>query len=174
MTQLIFHLLTNFSHLFLGVLFSSDVNFAWLTFKFTFLQIIHLTIPSKLVCAPPHPPWIIRSFLSRIKRCNFLFKHDKSSNSPLHWSSYRSFRNETLSAFVMLLSPTARLIMCADDILLFQPYNSISDFSLIQSNIDSISSWISSCSLTINSSKTKYMFLSLRSSSCFASLPSLV
>ena len=71
------------------------------------------------------------------------------------------------------LSPTARLIMYADDILLFQPYNSVSDFSLIQSNIDSVSSWISSRSLTINSSKTKYMFLSLRSSSCFASLPSL-
>ena len=71
------------------------------------------------------------------------------------------------------LSPTARLIMYADDILLFQPYNSISDISLIQSNIDSVSSWISSRSLTVNSSKTKYMFLSLRSSSCFASLPSL-
>ena len=56
------------------------------------------------------------------------------------------------------LSLTARLIMYADDILLFQPYNSISDILLIQSNIDSVSSWISSRSLTINSSKTTYMF----------------
>ena len=71
------------------------------------------------------------------------------------------------------LSPTARLSMYADDILeLFQTYNSVSDISLIQSNIDSVSSWISSRSLTINSSKTKYMFLSLRSSRS-ASLPSL-
>ena len=75
----------------------SDVNFAWLTHKFAFLQIIHLTIPSKLVYAPPHPPWITRSFLSCIKCRNFLLKRPKSSNSPLHWSSYHSFRNETLS-----------------------------------------------------------------------------
>jgi len=62
--------------------------------------------------------------------------------------------------------------MYADDILLFQPCNSACDLSLIQSNIDSISSWISSHSLTINSSKTKYMFISLRSS-CLSSLPPL-
>ena len=100
MTQLICHLLTNFFHLYTpwsSILSSSDVNFAWLTFNFTSPKIIHLMIPSKLVCAPPHPPWITHSFLSCIKRRNFHFKRAKSSNSPLHWSSYRSFRNETLS-----------------------------------------------------------------------------
>ena len=71
------------------------------------------------------------------------------------------------------LSPSAKLIMYADDILLYQPYNSISDISLIQSNIDSVSSWISSHSLTVNVSKTKYMFSSLKSSSRFSSLPLL-
>lgn len=48
------------------------------------------------------------------------------------------------------LSPSAKLIMYADGILLYQPYNSISDISLIQSNIDSVSSWISSHSLMVN------------------------
>jgi len=51
------------------------------------------------------------------------------------------------------LSPSAKLMMYADDILLFQAYNSISDLALIQSNIDSISFWISSRSFTINSLK---------------------
>ena len=80
-----------------SILSHTDVNSAWLTFKFTFLQIIRLTIPSKLVSSPPHPPWITRSFLSRIKRRNLLYKRAKSSNSPALWSSYRSFRNATLS-----------------------------------------------------------------------------
>ena len=80
-----------------SILFRSDVNSAWLTFKFTFLQIIHLTIPSKLVSAPSHPPWITCSFLSHIKHCNSLFKRTKLTNSPLLWSAYRSYRNKSLS-----------------------------------------------------------------------------
>ena len=67
----------------------------------------------------------------------------------------------------------ARLTMYADDILLSQPFKSASDFSSIQSNINSISSWISSHFLTINSSKTKYMIVSLKSQSSFSSFPSL-
>ena len=100
-----------------SILSSSDVNCAWLTFKFTFLRIIHLTVPSKLVSSPPYPPWITRSFLSRIKKRNSLFQHAKLSNSPLAWSAYRSFRNSTLSYLRSLKakffarlssSPTAR------------------------------------------------------------------
>ena len=64
------------------------------------------------------------------------------------------------------LSPTAKLILYADDILLYIPCNSASDISAIQHNIDLISSWFSA-----NSSKTKYMFISLKSSSFFSSFP---
>ena len=58
---------------------------------------MHLTVPSRFVSSPLHPPWIDRSFLSRIKYRNFLFKRAKLSNSTLDWSAYRSFRNKSLS-----------------------------------------------------------------------------
>ena len=63
--------------------------------------------------------------------------------------------------------------MYADDILLSHPVNSSSDLPLLQANIDSISSWFSSHSLTINSSKNKYVFISLKPSSFFSFPPSL-
>ena len=71
------------------------------------------------------------------------------------------------------LLSSANLTMYADDILLSHPVNSSSDLPLLQANIDSISSWFSSHSLTINSSKTKYIFVSFKPSSFFSSLPSL-
>ena len=46
----------------------------------------------------------------------------------------------------------ARLTMYADDILLSQPFKSASDFFSIQSNINSISSWISSHFLNLPTS----------------------
>ena len=55
---------------------------------------------------------------------------------------------------VPLLS-SAKLTMYTDDILLSHPFNSLSDLSLVQSNINSISSRFSSHYLTINSPKTK-------------------
>ena len=58
-------------------------------------------------------------------------------------------------------------------LMTFFSLKSASDFSSIQSNINSISSWISSHFLTINSSKTKYMIVSLKSQSSFSSFPSL-
>ena len=70
---------------------------------------------------------------------------------------------------VPLLSST-KLTMYADDILLSHPFDSLSDLPLIQSNIDLISS---SHYLIINSSKTKYRFISLKSPSCFSSFFSL-
>ena len=63
--------------------------------------------------------------------------------------------------------------MYADDILLSHPFDSLSDLPLIQFNINFISSWFSSPYLTINSSKTKYMFISLKSPSCLSSVSSL-
>ena len=45
--------------------------------------------------------------------------------------------------------------------------------SLIQSDIISIASWISAHYLTINTSKTKYMFISFKSPAFFSTFPSL-
>ena len=72
------------------------------------------------------------------------------------------------------LSSTAKLILYTDDILLSLPCNnySPSDILLIQHNIDLVSSWISANYLTINSSKTKYVFISLKPSSFFFILSS--
>ena len=65
------------------------------------------------------------------------------------------------------------LTLYADDILLSYPFQSSYDFSLAQSSIDLLSSWLKSRYLTINISKTKYMIISRKSSS-FLSLPSLL
>ena len=46
------------------------------------------------------------------------------------------------------LLSSANLTMYADDILLSHPVNSSSDLPLLQANIDSISSWLSSHSLS--------------------------
>ena len=54
-----------------------------------------------------------------------------------------------------------------------RPSPSPSDISLVQSDINCISSWISSHYLTVNTSKTKYMFVSFKPSSFFCSFPFL-
>ena len=72
------------------------------------------------------------------------------------------------------LSPSSKFILYADDILFSHHCNSPSDISLIQSDIDAISSWVSSHHLTVNSSKTKYMFISFKPSSYFSSFPPLL
>ena len=71
------------------------------------------------------------------------------------------------------LSPCAKLILYADVILLFQPINSLYDFSIFQDNLNAVSSWISSNHLTLNSSKSKYMLISYRNMPFLSSLPSL-
>ena len=71
------------------------------------------------------------------------------------------------------LSPSSKLFLYADDILFSRVCNSPSDISLIQSDINSISSWISSHHLTVNTSKTKCMFISFKPSSFFSSFPPL-
>ena len=71
------------------------------------------------------------------------------------------------------LSPSSKLILYADDILYSHPCNSPSDISLVQLDINCISSWISSHYLTVNTSKTKYTFISFKPSSFFCSFPSL-
>ena len=71
------------------------------------------------------------------------------------------------------LSPNSHLILYADDIFLFKPVDSPYDFSLLQSNLNSVSSWLSAKLLTLNISKSKYMLFSLKPSPLIDSLPSL-
>ena len=126
---------------------------------------------------PPHLFLWLRNYLSNRSQCVVVNGSSSCNSNVLSGVPQGSILGPLL--FIIFinglcnipLSPSAKLIMYADDILLYQPYNSISDISLIQSNIDSVSSWISSHSLSVNSSKTKYMFISLKSSSRFSSLP---
>ena len=70
-------------------------------------------------------------------------------------------------------SSTSSIILYADDILLSCPFKSSFEFSLAQSNINILSSWVKSKQVTINHSKTKYMIISRKSPPPFTTLPSL-
>ena len=71
------------------------------------------------------------------------------------------------------LLDSAKLTLYVDDILLSQEISAPSSMHYVQSNIDLISTWISSHYLTINSLKTKYMIISKKSPTFLASLPPL-
>ena len=68
------------------------------------------------------------------------------------------------------LSPNSKVFLYADDLLLLHTISSQSDHSL-QSDLDVISSWFSSNRLSVNPSKSKYMFFSLKHQSYFDSIP---
>ena len=63
---------------------------------------------------------------------------------------------------------SSNLFLYADDMLLLMPLNSIDS---INSKLSSISQWLMSRSLSINTQKSKYMIFSLRPQSYFDSLP---
>ena len=58
------------------------------------------------------------------------------------------------------LSTDSRLIMYADDILLYKPICSRDDYTDFQSDLDSVCTWVSSAGLRLNPSKTKFMLVS--------------
>ena len=64
--------------------------------------------------------------------------------------------------FQLPFSSTSSLVLYADDILLSCPFKSSFEFSLAQSNVNILSSWIKSKHLRIHS-KTKYMIFSRKS-----------
>ena len=76
---------------------TSDLDSSWLTFKSPFLQVMRICIPSKLLPHSPLPPWINRSFISKIHLRQRLFLKAKSSSSPTLIRSYRSLRNSISS-----------------------------------------------------------------------------
>ena len=62
----------------------------------------------------------------------------------------------------------------ADDILLSCPFKLSFEFSLAQSNVNILSSWVKSKHLMINYSITKYMIISRKSLTSFTTLPFLL
>ena len=71
------------------------------------------------------------------------------------------------------LSISSQLTLYADDIFIFRPISSPSDMSLLQRDLDSISSWLTSHLLQLNSSKSKYIIFPRKSPSLFDGFPSL-
>ena len=57
------------------------------------------------------------------------------------------------------LSPGTKRLLFADDILLFKPIKSDSDFCDFQKDIDAISNWTVANHLTLNANKTKFMLI---------------
>ena len=71
------------------------------------------------------------------------------------------------------LSPLTQSVFYADDIFLFRPISSPADLTLLQADLDSISSWLSTHFLHLNPSKSMYMFFSRKSPSLFNQFPPL-
>ena len=58
------------------------------------------------------------------------------------------------------LSPDSKLLLYADDILLYSPIWQTSDFTSIQSDMDSISQWVCQSGLRLNAAKTRFVLFS--------------
>lgn len=58
------------------------------------------------------------------------------------------------------LSRNSKLIMYADDIVLYRPIHSPIDVEVLQTDVDQVAAWITSADLSLNCNKTKLMVLS--------------
>ena len=63
------------------------------------------------------------------------------------------------SIFDLRLSPDSKIILYADDILLYKPIKTPTDISDLQSDVDKIQAWVASHGLQLNISKTKAMLI---------------
>ena len=61
------------------------------------------------------------------------------------------------------LSPGSKLVLHADDVVLYRPINSPEDINIIQEDINQILNWTKAHSLILNSAKTFYLSLALPS-----------
>ena len=75
--------------------------------------------------------------------------------------------------FQLPFSSSSTVILYADDILLSCPINLPSNVSIIQSDINTLSSWAKHKLLTFNHSKTKYMLISRKRPASLYCLPPL-
>ena len=60
------------------------------------------------------------------------------------------------------LSPGTKLMLFADDIMLFKPISASHDAALFQADVNLVNDWVSNNHLTINTNKTKFMLISPR------------
>ena len=58
------------------------------------------------------------------------------------------------------LSAVSRLVLYADDILLYRPISSFEDYHIVQSDIDALANWTTSNSMSFNVSNCKTMIIS--------------
>ena len=119
-----------------------------------------------LLASSLHPHllnWIHSYLLNRSQKAVL----NGSTSSSLHVSSGVP-QGSILGPFLFLiyingvtdvpLSPLTHLILYADDIFIFRLVNSPSDMSILQFDLNNISSWLTSHLLQLNSSKSKYIF----------------
>ena len=82
-------------------------------------------------------------------------------------SSFLIYVNDICNVPLSLLS---KILLYADDIFLLHPMNSPDDLLTIQHNLDSLNLWLSSRHLSLDPTKSKYMFFSLKPQATFKSL----
>ena len=156
----------------------SSVCGAFLDLRKAFDSVPHLPLLNLLASSnlpPPFLNWLHSYLLNRTQRVVV----NGSSSSSLLVSSGVS-QGYILGPLLFLIYVNSltnlhfsHLILYADDILIFKPISSPADMSSFQSDLDLISSWLSSHFLQINSSKSKYIFFSHKSFSYFDSFPNL-
>jgi hypothetical protein len=69
------------------------------------------------------------------------------------------------------LSSKSKLVLYADDILLYRPITSPDDYYALQADIDTLSRWTTLNAMTFNAAKCKYMSISRKKSQCFQPTP---
>ena len=129
-------------------------------------KIYHLKVPTTILC------WLISYLMNRYQRVVFIgcsstwlpVRSDVPKGSILGPLLFLLYINDI--SYVPL-SPGTKLFLFADDILLFKPIKSDSDFCDFQKDIDAISNWTVANHLTLNANKTKFILIShTRKSQC--------
>ena len=69
------------------------------------------------------------------------------------------------------LSPGSKLVLYADDILLYRPISSVDDYRALQDDIDMLSSWTTLNAMTFNTTKRKTMIISRKRNQCLPPVP---
>ena len=69
------------------------------------------------------------------------------------------------------LSPGSKLVLYADDILLYRPISSVDDYRALQDDIDMLSSWTMLNAMTFNTTKCKTMIISRKRNQCLPPVP---
>jgi len=97
--------------------------------------------------------WNLSSYLWSTTRINT----STTSVLNLHWRHFR-----------VNLSPGSKLVLYADNVLLYRPISSVNDYQMLQADIDALSIW---STLTFNTSKCKTMLISRKKCSCLPPIP---